>query len=223
MSLRTALTPLTLRATRRRVPVWLAELTKPLNCTVPLKVSTVISLTLSEGSARMGRLDLGGDGGIVKVLPGALPGGGGCAAEGEAQQEGEAQRRQAVSVIVIRDSLSWCCLPGRLAGTARFPPAGPVSPGVAGPESTASYILWRKTKNCKPLVPPPSSGWWPGGLAHLLPTGRGLPRPAARCGPGRAAAGLGHRKYLMRPGGVRRRACGVRDTRSEGNVQGRCG
>jgi hypothetical protein len=53
MSFLTAVTPLTLRASCVALLLALLELTNPLNCTTPLKVSTLISADLSVGSPKM--------------------------------------------------------------------------------------------------------------------------------------------------------------------------
>src|SRR4029450_8042602 len=50
MSFLTDLTPWTLRATATALLMSALELTKPLNCTTPLKVSTLISADFSDGS-----------------------------------------------------------------------------------------------------------------------------------------------------------------------------
>jgi hypothetical protein len=52
MSFLTDSTPLTLRATSTALLMSARELTKPLNCTTPLKVSTLISADFSEGSLK---------------------------------------------------------------------------------------------------------------------------------------------------------------------------
>ena len=52
MSFLTDSTPLTLRATSTALLMSARELTKPLNCTTPLKVSTLISADFSEGSPK---------------------------------------------------------------------------------------------------------------------------------------------------------------------------
>jgi hypothetical protein len=52
MSFLTDVTPLTLRATSTALLMSARELTKPLNCTTPLKVSTLISAYFSDGSLK---------------------------------------------------------------------------------------------------------------------------------------------------------------------------
>src|SRR4030095_1058339 len=53
MSFLTDFTPPTVRVTSTAFVAAACELTKPLSCTTPLKVSTLISATFSEGSFRM--------------------------------------------------------------------------------------------------------------------------------------------------------------------------
>ena len=52
MSFLTDVTPGTLRATSTALLMLACELTKPLNCTTPLKVSTLISADFSDGSLK---------------------------------------------------------------------------------------------------------------------------------------------------------------------------
>ena len=58
MSFFTPSTPFTLRATSIALLISACELTKPLNWTVPLKVSTLISVALKAGSLIMAALTL---------------------------------------------------------------------------------------------------------------------------------------------------------------------
>jgi hypothetical protein len=58
MSFFTDLTPLTLRATSTALFAADCELTKPLSCTTPLKVSTLISADFSIGSLKTAALTL---------------------------------------------------------------------------------------------------------------------------------------------------------------------
>src|SRR5256885_16389999 len=58
MSFLTDFTPLTLRATSTALLMSVRELTKPLNCTTPLKVSTLTSADFSEGSLKIAAFTL---------------------------------------------------------------------------------------------------------------------------------------------------------------------
>jgi hypothetical protein len=52
----TDFTPFTVRATDEAVAIFSAELTKPLSCTTPLNVSTLISETFRVGAFRIAAL-----------------------------------------------------------------------------------------------------------------------------------------------------------------------
>src|SRR4051812_23589463 len=58
MSSLTDFTPSTLRATSLAVTMFSCDLTKPLSCTSPLYVSTLISADLSSGSLKIAALTL---------------------------------------------------------------------------------------------------------------------------------------------------------------------